>query len=226
MICSFISIPNFSKGPFIISGWSHDKIISLGLVDKLIFKFGGARHSAITIWSSKKKKKKQAVENTTSENVRLANKMDGREEYWRNAGENRNRIRRRRRERIATRGTGIPVKKWKDWEQKGNGWVQSWRSERDKAQTSKREGRESKNQGTTGCMRGVWQRKFRSTYLGRESARETKMVADSGQVLDGRKEKKVQDVLRRERERRSSTCTRRMDAAKWEREQRGDILTE
>jgi hypothetical protein len=34
-------------------------------------------------------------------------------------------------------------------------WMNAELSERTKTQISKKEGRESKNQGTTGCMRGV-----------------------------------------------------------------------
>jgi hypothetical protein len=48
--------------------------------------------------------------------VKFVDKMDGREECRSNAGEKRKKIRRRRREReiLGIRETGLPVKKWKD----------------------------------------------------------------------------------------------------------------
>jgi hypothetical protein len=54
-------------------------------------------------------------------------------------------------------------------------------------QTSKKEVYESKNLDTT--QRGVWRRKFRSTYLERESAKERKMMARFTCGNDERKNK-------------------------------------
>jgi hypothetical protein len=66
------------------------------------------------------------------------------------------------RERNTIRKTGLPVKKVKRLRAKGR-WMNVELSKRDK-DTSKKEGKESKNPDTAGSMRGVCQRKFRSTW--------------------------------------------------------------
>jgi hypothetical protein len=61
-------------------------------------------------------------------------------EYWENTGKKRKRTRRRKGERSTTKGTGMPVKKWKHWEQKEE-LMNVELSERDK-DTDKQERRE------------------------------------------------------------------------------------
>jgi hypothetical protein len=63
-------------------------------------------------------------------------------------------------------------------------------SKRDKDTANKKEGRELKNQDTTGSIRRVRQRKFRSTWEIQSWEPEERK-----QVLDGRRGKKVQNVL-------------------------------
>jgi hypothetical protein len=53
-----------------------------------------------------------------------------------------------------------------------------------KTQTSNKEGRESKNQGTTGSTRGVWQRKFRSP-----GEKECKREKNDGEIRCGNEER-------------------------------------
>jgi hypothetical protein len=68
-------------------------------------------------------------------------------------------------------------------------------SKRDKDTENKKEGRELKNQDITGSIRRVRQRKFRST-LEREKNKDSKVEPEERkQVLDGRRGKKVQNVL-------------------------------
>jgi hypothetical protein len=70
-------------------------------------------------------------------------------------------------------------------------------SKRDKDTANKKEGRELKNQDTTGSIRRVRQRKFRSTWEREKNNGEIQRwePEERKQVLDGRRGKKVQNVL-------------------------------
>jgi hypothetical protein len=66
-------------------------------------------------------------------------------------------------------------------------------SKRDKDTANKKEGRELKNPDITGSIRRVRQREFRSTW---EREKNNGMEPEERkQVLDGRRGKKVQNVL-------------------------------
>jgi hypothetical protein len=97
----------------------------------------------------------------------------------------------------------MPVKKWKDWEQKEDE-MNVELSERDKYTDKQERREESKNPDTTGNMRGVWQKIPK--HLGERECKIKKMVArfrceergERKHVLDGRRGKKVQNVLSEE----------------------------
>jgi hypothetical protein len=70
----------------------------------------------------------------------------------------------------------MPVKKWKDWQQKDECRAE-WKGQR---QTNKKEGRESKNPDTTGSEYERCMTEEIPQYLGRESAKERKMMPRFG----------------------------------------------
>jgi hypothetical protein len=94
--------------------------------------------------------------------AKFEDKMDGREEYWRNAGEKRKRTEEGEREKYYQRN-GYANEEVERLRAKGR-WMNVELSERDK-DTAKQE-REKRE-----YMRGVWQRKFRSTWRERECKR-------------------------------------------------------
>jgi hypothetical protein len=99
-----------------------------------------------------------------------------------------------------------------------------------KTETSKKEGRESKNPDTTGSMRGVCQRKFRSTWEERVQEKE-KLRLD----LDGNEDRENRYWMEG-KERRCRMCYEERETIEhWngcsemkprERKERGEILNE
>jgi hypothetical protein len=96
-----------------------------------------------------------------------------------------------------------------------------WKEWKGQTQTSKKEGEESKNPDTTRSIRGVWMTEEIPEYLGRESAKERKMIASfwcENEKTENRYWMEGDEIRRRmcydmRRDRQLSTCG--MDVAKW-----------
>jgi hypothetical protein len=155
--------------------------------------------------------------------AKFEGKMDGREEcnilnkYWREKKKN---TEKKERQKYLSEKR---MCQWRSGKIKSKRrWMNVELSERDKDTNKQKKGKESKNPDTTGSMRGVWQRK----YLGRESARERKMMT---RFRCGNQERENR-YWREGEEKRYRTCQLNicgMGVAKWEKgREREEILSE
>jgi hypothetical protein len=106
----------------------------------------------------------------------------------------------------------MPVKKWKDREQKEDGWMWSW-VKGTKTQTSEKEGKDRKYER---CMTEEI-----PEYLGREGQKEEKWWRD----LDVGTRREKTDIGRKKRK-EGADCARRSEMRERERKERGEIQNE